>query len=363
MGVAGSTGGRVLGGASCCVSRDRDVVAECRPRDAQIAYSDLLVERGANLLLHSWAVAPVQEGDALRGIVFESKSGRQAILAKTVVDATGDGDVFAAAGAAFETDIEETAQNSRMNVAFRLGGVDFERFAEFQCGQREEFRAVIERAWHEIGYGGAPAQLPRPGQVVFMGPKLTGYSTIDVEDLTTVEIESRRRMLQVFDFYQRHMPGFERAWIVDTSPQLGVRHSRRLVGVKKITRSDWSSYERHKDEIGLCPAPDPRYPTFSVPLGCLVPQRLDNLLAAGRNLSCDWRSHDFLREVPVCWMMGQGAGVAAAVAVSSGVRVRDVDVGEVQRQLLRQGARLHEAPRPSRQAGSREAREAERRGP
>ena len=77
-----------------------------------------------------------------------------------------------------------------------------------------------------------------------------------------------------------------------------------------------------------------------MPLGCLVPERLDNLLAAGRNLSCDWRSHDYLREVPECWMLGQGAGVAAAVALRSGVRVRDVDVEEVQRELVQQGVFL-----------------------
>jgi hypothetical protein len=173
-----------------------------------------------------------------------------------------------------------------------------------------------------------------------MGPKLAGYSTIDVEDLTAVEIESRRVMLRTMAFYRENVPGFEQAWIMDTSPQLGVRHSRRLLGVKKITRADWGAFQAHEDEIGLCPGATPHHPPFSVPLGCMVPERLDNLMAAGRNLSCDWRTHDYVRQVPECWMLGQGAGVAAAVAVRAGVRVRDVDVAEVQRELMLQGALL-----------------------
>jgi hypothetical protein len=310
------------------------------PEILKIAYSDLLLDRGVKLLLHSWGVAPIQEGPGVHGAIFESKSGRQAILADVVIDATGDGDIFAAAGAAFETDIDELAMNARMNVSYRFGGVDTERFLEFQQHHRDESRAIAERARRELGYGAGCVPLPLPGQVVFMGPKLAGYSTTDVEDLTGVEIESRRIMLRAMAFHKENVPGFEHAYILDTSPQLGVRHSRRLVGVKKITRADWDAFQAHRDEIGLCPGASPHHPPFSVPLGCLVPERLDNLIAAGRNLSCDWRTHDYLRQVPECWMLGQGAGVAAAVAVRAGVRVREVDVADVQCELVRQGALL-----------------------
>ena len=96
----------------------------------------------------------------------------------------------------------------------------------------------------------------------------------------------------------------------------------------------------HPDEIGVCPPPKPGIPNVSVPFGCLVPKGLDNLLVAGRDLSCDAPTHTFLREVPVCWLMGHAAGVAAAVAAASRVSVQKVDVPEVQRQLLGQGAYL-----------------------
>jgi hypothetical protein len=144
----------------------------------------------------------------------------------------------------------------------------------------------------------------------------------------------------MLDFYRRNMPGFERAWVMETAPQMGVRHSRRLLGVKKMTLDGWKSGVIHDAEVAVSPPPTPDHPNVSVPLGCLVPAELDNLLAAGRNLSCDAVTHTFMREVPQCWTLGQAAGAAAAVAVESGVKVRNVNVREVQKRLRAQGAVL-----------------------
>jgi hypothetical protein len=151
-------------------------------------------------------------------------------------------------------------------------------------------------------------------------------------------------MMTMLDFYRHHMPGFEDAWVMSTAPQMGTRHSRRLVGLKKVTRDDWTNGRIHEDEIGISPPPNPRTPNVSIPFGCLVPAQLDNLLVAGRNLSCDATVHSFLRLIPQCWEMGQAAGTAAAVAISSGKRVRDVDVNEVRKQLFRQGVVLNREP-------------------
>ena len=129
-----------------------------------------------------------------------------------------------------------------------------------------------------------------------------------------------------------------------TAPQMGTRHSRRLMGVKRVTREEWTAGKIHEDEIGISPPPNPGNPNLSIPLGCLIPPDVNNLLAAGRNLSCDAATHTFLRLVPQCWEMGQAAGVAAAISVGSGVPVRDVDVNEVRRQLLKQGVVLHREP-------------------
>lgn len=310
------------------------------PEMLKIASFDLLGQRGVKLLMHAWAVAPIQEGAALRGVIFESKAGRQALLAKVVIDATGDGDIFALAGSQFATDVVEDDIHHMMNVAFLWDGVDMRRYLDFRREHPEEFRAIMRRG-QESSVQDRPHAMPRNDMALFMGPRLKGYSCLDIEDLTAVEIESRKRMLTMLDFYRPHVPGFEHARIMQTAPQMGVRHSRRLRGVTTMTRDDWTTGKLYDDEIALSPPPHPRHPNVSIPLGCLIPASLDNLLAAGRNLSCDPVTHIFMREVPNCWAMGQAAGVAAATAISARVRVRDVDVHEVQRQLVKQGVALH----------------------
>jgi hypothetical protein len=311
------------------------------PERLKIASLDLLVQRGVKLLLHSWAVAPVQEGQAVRGVIFESKAGRRAILARVVIDATGDGDIFALAGASFESDVVEDNIHHQMNVAFLWDMVDMQRYLDFRRDHPEAYQAIMARG-REVGVHDRPHVMPRNDQALFMGPRLAGYSCLNVEDLTAVEIASRQRMLTMLDFYRRSMPGFEQARIMLTGPQMGVRHSRRLVGVTRMNRDAWMTGRRYDDEIAISPPPHPRHPNVSIPLGCLVPIGLENLLAAGRNLSCDAITHTFMREVPNCWAMGQAAGVAASVAISAGVRVRDVDVRAVQRALRQQGAVLHQ---------------------
>jgi len=300
---------------------------------------EVVMEYGVKLVLHSWAVATIMEEDSTCGIIFESKSGRQAILTKAVIDATGDGDIFALAGASFETDIFEQSIHHQMNVACLCGGLDMERFINFRQTRPDEWKEILKKA-HEIGSGAIPFPAPHNDICVFMGPRISGYSCLDVNDLTEVEIESRRRIKKMIDFYRTTLPGFEQARIAQTAPQIGVRHSRRLFGVKKMTSDDWTSGKTFEDEVGVSPPPSPEYPNVSIPLSCLIPQKIDNLLAAGRNLSCDARTHRFMREIPNCWVMGQAAGVAAAKAVASGVSVRHVPVNEVQKELMRQDVYL-----------------------
>jgi hypothetical protein len=180
---------------------------------------------------------------------------------------------------------------------------------------------------------------------LFLGPRLTGYSAINVEDLTAVEVESRRWMVDLLAFYRRHMPGFTDAWLLETAPQIGVRHSRRLTGVEPVLRAEWQAGVRYADEVGVSPSLSPAFPNVSVPYGSLVPVELDGLLAPGRHMASDASSHTFLREIPQCWLTGQAAGAAAALAANSGVAPRNVDVARLQAELLGQGAYL-QASRP-----------------
>jgi hypothetical protein len=230
-----------------------------------------------------------------------------------------------------------------MNVAFLCGGLDMERFIDFRRTRPEEWNKLLLKA-HELGTGAIPFPSPYNDTCVFMGPRMSGYSCLDVADLTEVEIESRSRIKKLVDFYRSNLPGFEKARVLQTAPQMGVRHSRRLLGIKKMVFEEWSSGKIHPDEIGVSPPPSPKYPNVSVPLSCLVPQKVENLIAAGRNLSCDARTHNFMREIPNCWMMGQAAGIAAAIAVKSRDNLRDVSVAEVQKELIRQDVYLQKQP-------------------
>ena len=146
--------------------------------------------------------------------------------------------------------------------------------------------------------------------------------------------------------YRAHAPGFEKAWVMLMAPQIGTRHGRRLIGVKRVLRSAWDAGAVEPDEIGISPSPSPRFPSISVPYGALVPASLDGVLAAGKHIACDTNSHGFLREIPQCWLTGQAAGTAAALAVDSGVLPRDVDVARLQSLLRAQGVPLREASVP-----------------
>jgi len=257
-----------------------------------------------------------------------------------VIDATGDGDLFARAGAAFTNDIEAADVHHCMNTAWLFGGVDMRRWIGFKAGQPEQFAAFMARGREECGLFERPFVSWRDDIALFMGPRQTGYSALDVDDLTAVEVRSHRAMAQHLSFFRTHAPGFENAYMMLSAPQIGVRHARRLKGVDAVLRSRWPDGIALADEIGVTPAVSPKFPNISIPYGALVPETLDGLLACGRHISCDRNSHGFMREIPQCWITGQAAGVAAALAVTQGVQPRAVDIALLQTELLRQGVYL-----------------------
>jgi FAD dependent oxidoreductase len=298
----------------------------------------LVLDLGVTPVFHSWFSTPIVADGAVKGIVFESKEGRQAIYADVVVDATGDGDVFARAQAAFDSDIDEKSMHHSINVAWMWAGVDMNRWIDFRVSKPAEFNALMERGRQQLGEIDRPYVSWRNDVALFLGPRLTGYSAIDVEDLTVVEVESRRWMVDLLEFYRRCMPGFSEAWVLETAPQIGVRHSRRLTGVQPVLRSEWQNGVQYADEVGVSPSLSPSFPSVSVPYGSLIPIALNGLLAPGRHMASDATSHTFLREIPQCWLTGQAAGAAAALAACAGVPPRRVDIKQLQAELLRQGA-------------------------
>ena len=312
------------------------------PERLKLLTQEMLIEAGVRLVFHSLAAVPIVEEGKVQGVVFESKSGRQALKAKVVVDATGDGDMFARAGAGFDTDIEVGDVHHSMNTAFMLGGVDMPRWLEFRKGQPEQFAAFVQLGRERLGFFQSPYVSWRDDIGLFLGPRQSGLSALDVDDMTEVEIRSHRFMASHCAFFREHAPGFENAYMLQSASQLGVRHTRRLAGVGRIERSQWGVGVPVADEVGVSPSVSLKFPLVSVPYGALVPRNLDGLLACGRHISCDANSHGFMREIPQCWLTGQAAGVAAAVAAGAGVEPRAVDIGELRKALVKQGVFLQE---------------------
>lgn len=314
----------------------------------------MVLEQKVRLVFHSWVVEPIVEDGAMRGAIFESKEGRQAIMAKVVIDTTGDADLLARAGLPFESDIDTGDIHHCINTAFLLGGVDLDRWLAFREKNSEEFSAFFAQGRETLGSFESPFCSWRNDVALFMGPRLSGYSAVNVEDLSEVEVRSRELTVDHLEFYRKHAPGFEHAFLMLGAPQIGVRHSRRLNGMRKVTRAQWDEGKVWDDEIGVSTSLSPKFPNISVPYGSLVPVGLDGVLGAGRHIACDASSHSFLREIPQCWLTGQAAGVAAALSAGSGIQPQSLPPHLIQRELLRQGAYLSPAVETAASLANRE---------
>ncbi len=301
--------------------------------------SDKVRRAGAQLLLHCWAVGPAMVDGRVGGAIFESKEGRFAVLADVTIDCTGDGDIFAGAGAPFTSDVDATTIHALMNTACRFGNVDVDTYLEFQATDPDGHSTLLRQA-DAAGVHLRCGVMPQSGQSLCMHPKLAGYSPLKVADLTEAELRSRDDHRAGLRWWREHMPGWQHAILIETAPQIGVRHSRRLAGVTTITMSRWKQGGRCEDSVGLCPGSTPEMPTLQIPLGSLIPRDLDGVLVAGRNLSCDTQAHNLLREIPECWVMGQASGAAAALAVRERRAVREIEIPALQDHLRDAGALL-----------------------
>lgn len=309
----------------------------------------MALEAGVHLVFHAWGARPIVENGRVTGCAFESKEGRKAVLARITVDATGDGDLYAGAGSGFDTHVDPGDIHGCMNTAWLFGGVDMDAFLRFRAETPEQYSQFMARGREKMRFFERPVVSWRNDVAVFMGPRLAGYSALDVEDLSEVEIRSHRLMVEHLDFYRENAPGFSGAWLMLSAPQLGVRHARRLAGRTSLTREMWDGRVA-EDEIGVSPSLAPKFANISVPYGSIVPRELDGLLAPGRHLSCDATSHSFMREIPQCWLTGHAAGVAAAIAADRGVEPREVPIADLRDRLAAQGAFLNPLPVPERKA-------------
>lgn len=313
------------------------------PELLKCVLNDMVTEAGIKLYLHSWGARAIAEDGAVKGVIFESKSGRQAILGQVVIDATGDGDLLPSAGAGFDASWDQKLRSSQLALVFRLGNIDFKRFCDFHFDEPEKYEEVMQGLKELAGFRMLALGSSRE-DIVWINNWLSGVSAIDVDDLTKVELTVRKAMLQAREYLAKKMPGFERNFIIDTASQIGTRGSRRLDGEYSLTAEDLHSGAIHKDAIAVFPrmrgAESKERARVDIPYRTLVPRTVEGLLVAGRSFSSDGVANNTYNLIPHCVALGEAAGTAAALAVRHEVRLRDVDIAELQARLIAQGVPL-----------------------
>lgn len=295
--------------------------------------NDLVRESGVHLRLHSWFSRPIVRDGVVKGVVCETKSGPQAVLGDVVIDTTGDIDVASRAGADFIHD------RYLVTLVFRLAGVDTAAAEKFEQENPKEARAINRKVKRMLGGAWEMWWLktPLPGVVWCNCPHLTGYDGADPESLTAAEFDARARIAEVMEYVREVLPGFGNAFVVDVAEQMGVRQTRLLAGEYVVTKDDLTTRRHFADTV--CRGRD-----YYTPYRALLPRGVDQLLVAGRHYSATPDAQRMSREIPPCMAMGQAAGIAAAVAVSSGSSVRDVPVEDIRRGMREQGADPGDVP-------------------
>jgi hypothetical protein len=277
----------------------------------------------------------------VQGIVFESKSGRQAILGKIIIDGTGDGDLLPSTGAEFDGSYDRQLRSSMLALVFRLGNCDYQKYCDFRESNPQKFEELMKELAKVAGTRLLPLPSPR-NDVMWVNNWIPNLDCTNVEDLTKLEVEMRKIMLRGHAFMKKNLPSFENSFILDTASQTGTRGSRRLIGEYFITKADIDSGKVYEDTIAVIPRLGPqggaRFVYF--PYRALVPVKTEGLLVAGRSFSSDAQANNMVNLIPHCIAMGQAAGTAAAIAVKKGISVRKVDYRELQDNLLKQGVPL-----------------------
>lgn len=313
--------------------------------------NDMVLESGVDLLLHSWGCQPVMKENVVKGVLFECKSGRQAIMGNVTIDSTGDGDIFVAAGAEFDHTLNPKLRTAMLAIVFWVVNVDLPRLDEFKQNNPEKFdelmKEVQRKGGHPRFFKGVLKSHENCVWFHFFQPRPDGKPSdaMDVEELTRVDISSRKRALITFEFFKKYVPGFEKSFIMLTAPQLGTQGGRRIIGEYMLSEKDMESDEIFEDTIAVLANNDNgeismKHPALCIPYRCLVPKKIDGLLVACRAFSSSDSVNHHFNIIPHCICYGQAAGTAAALASQAGIAPRNVDYKALQNNLIEQGVNL-----------------------
>ena len=325
------------------------------PELLTLTYIEMLEEAGVDILLYTTFCDVIMDGDKVTGIICHNKDGFGKYDAKVVIDASGDGDVAEKSGVEYFKGRESDGKMQPATLMFKVGGVDTER-AVFPGA----FECLVETDKGEL-QALAKEKLPHPsGHVLLYRSTLPGIATcnmtnaIDIdgtcaEDLTRAEIICRKQMPLIVDFLREFAPGYENCYIIGSASLIGIRETRHFKGMKTITEQEISAAVQHEDAVvidahfnfdvhnisgaGLDKTGCQKYFTqkngYTIPYGCLVPEKIDGLLLSGRNISGTHMAHSNFRAMPICVGIGEACGAAAAIAAKEGLELRNIAASKI----------------------------------
>lgn len=365
--------------AGAAVPESQSLSYEIDSEGFKLVADRMVEEAGIHAMLHRHFVAPVVEGDRVTGIIVESKAGREAILARVVIDATGDADVAHRAGARMTQPPREDMMAA--SVMFHLAGVDKRAFMEevradpqtykdwggggewnietsgkeddmFSPFLKKPFARAIEEGLippHLNTIAGTWGAMHDTGELTYMNlVHLDGIDGTDPDSLTRGEIEGRRQAMLAIEALRSYMPGCSGVRLRNFGMSLGIRDTRKLDAVYNMTEADVRQEGRFDDSIGIYPEFIDGYgililPTtgryMHIPYRSMLPRNLKGLLVTGRATGGDRIAHAATRNMSCCAVAGQGAGIAAAQAARSNRDVSEVEMTAIQAELDRQGVR------------------------
>ncbi|MBP8256281.1 MAG: FAD-dependent oxidoreductase [Opitutaceae bacterium] len=341
----------------------------------------MLLEAKVDVTFHSFCAGVVMNGDIIRGIITESKSGREAVLGRIVVDCTGDADVAFRAGVPCEKGSKETGGMQPPTLMFCIAGVDTDKLrmsiaeqtrtyltdfipAEY-FGQNHQFIVVGLRELIAKARAERKLNIPnertiiitglREGEVWINMTRVAGVDATDVKSLSDGEIAARGQIDDIFTYLKNYVPGFETSYFTKTAPFLGIRETRRIEGLYTMTQDDVLGCRHFDDAIAVASYPiDIHRPgdegctliwcgdCYDIPFRSLLPKKVKNLIVAGRCISTTHEAMGAIRVMATCMAMGEAAGRAAKQAIRRGVAPTEIDVKQLQAELRAKGAYLRE---------------------
>ena len=336
------------------------ITANIDPEKLKTLYLEMLYEAGVEVLLYTFALDAICDGDEVLGATVANKSGITDIYAKVVIDATGDGDIAAKAGAEFILGRETDNKMQPATLMFKVGGVDYSRavfLASFESTWQTEKGELQALAREHIPYPAGHILTYRstlPGVVTCNMTNAIDIDGTKAEDLTKATITCRNQMEDIVKYLREFVPGYENCFIISSASLIGVRETRHFKGKYTLNEQDilearvfddyvvkdaHFNFDVHNitgaglDKTGV-QHKFGQSKGYTIPYGCLLPEGVEGLLLSGRNISGTHIAHSNYRAMPICVGIGEAAGVAAALAVKKGVSPREITAAEIQAELI-----------------------------